>query len=76
MRSRTNQRATLAVVVVCALAWCLLLFGIGLDDLTNRHTEPGLIFAVITLALAIAALLYALYRLAIPSLRRHHGKPS
>jgi membrane protein DedA with SNARE-associated domain len=63
------RRTTLAIALLGTLAWCLLLFGIGLDDLQNGRTEPGIIFAIVALAVLIAGLVYAVWRTAAP-LRR------
>jgi ABC-type transport system involved in cytochrome c biogenesis permease subunit len=63
------RRITVAVALVGTLAWCLLLFGIGLDDLQSGRTEPGIVFAVVVLAVLIAGLVYAVWRAASP-LRR------
>jgi hypothetical protein len=49
--------------LVAVLAWCCLLFGIGLDDLTNDHSEPGVIFSVVVLPIFIAGALYGIARL-------------
>lgn len=57
-----RRRTALALGLVAILAWCLLLFGIGLDDLTNDHTEPGVIFSTVVLAILIAAVAYGLTR--------------
>jgi hypothetical protein len=51
------------LAVVAGLAWSCLLFGIGLDDLANGHTKPGVIFSLVTLSLFIVCLLYAIWRL-------------
>jgi hypothetical protein len=56
-------RATIALALVAGLAWSCLLFGIGLDDLANGHTKPGVIFSIVVLSLSIAALLFAIGRL-------------
>jgi hypothetical protein len=57
------RKATIALALVAGLAWSCLLFGIGLDDLTNGHTKPGVIFSIVVLSLSIAALLFAIGRL-------------
>lgn len=49
--------------LVAVLAWSSLLFGIGLDDLTNARTEPGVIFSVVVLPIFIGAALYGIVRL-------------
>jgi hypothetical protein len=59
-----KRQAMIAVVLVCVLAWCCLLFGIGLDDLTNDHTKPGV----------IGGILYALYRLVTPTVRKRFAR--
>jgi hypothetical protein len=68
------RKATISLVLVAVLAWCCLLFGIGLDDLTDGHTRAGVIFSVVTLSLLIAALIYAGWRLLLPRLVRHLAK--
>ena len=57
------RRATIVLALLAALGWCFLLFGIGLDDLTNGHTKPGVILSIVTLGILIAVLLYAFGRL-------------
>ena len=66
------RRITAALAFAGALAWCCLLFGIGLNDLTNRHTTPGVIFAVVVLPLLIGGLLYGIWRV-LPSSARTAG---
>jgi hypothetical protein len=68
------RKATLGLVLVAALAWSCLLFGIGLDDLTDGHTKPGVIFSVVTLTVLIAALIYVGWRLLRPRLAKHFAK--
>jgi hypothetical protein len=58
-----RRRATFLLAVVAALAWCCLLFGIGLDDLTNGDTKPGVIFAIVLLTILIGGLLAGIVRL-------------
>ena len=55
-------RLTAALALVAALAWSCLLFGIGLDDLTNDHTTPGVIFSLVVLPIVIGGVLYGLGR--------------
>ena len=57
------RRATFALALVAALAWCCLLFGIGLDDLTNGDTKPGVIFSIVALTLLIGGFVYGVWRL-------------
>jgi hypothetical protein len=64
------RRATIGLALIAALAWCGLLFGIGLDDLTNGDTKPGVVFAIVTLCILIVALLYAIWRLLRPLAKR------
>jgi hypothetical protein len=64
------RRATITVVLLAALAWSSLLFGIGLDDLTDGRTRPGVIASIVLLCLVIAGLLFAVWRLARPHLAR------
>ncbi len=56
-------RLTAVLALVAAIVWSCLLFGIGLDDLTNDHTRPGVIFSVVALPLVIVAAAYAVARL-------------
>ena len=35
------------------MAWSCLLLGVGLDDLANRQTHPGVVFSVVVLAILI-----------------------
>lgn len=57
-----KRRATIALALVAGLAWCGLLFGIGLDDLTDGDSKPGVIFSIVVLSLLIGALAYAVWR--------------
>ncbi len=68
------RKATVGLVLVAVLAWSFLLFGIGLDDLTDGHTRPGVIISVVTVSLLIAALVYAISRLLLPRVARHFAK--
>ena len=70
------KRIAAGLALLAALAWCCLLFGIGLDDLTNRQTRPGVIFSVTILVALIAATGYALWRVIRPAVRRYFAKPS
>jgi hypothetical protein len=63
------RRLAIAVALLATLGWCLLLFGVGLDDLLNGRSRPGVIFAIVLLAVLIAVLAYAGWRLA-PRLRQ------
>jgi hypothetical protein len=56
-------RLTAVLALVAAIVWSCLLFGIGLDDLTNDNTRPGVIFSVVVLPLVIVAAVYAVGRL-------------
>lgn len=56
-------RVAAVLGLVALLVWCCLLFGIGLDDLTNNRSEPGVIFSVVVLPIFIAGTLYGLARL-------------
>jgi hypothetical protein len=60
------RRLTGVLALLAVLAWTFLLFGIGLDDLTNDHTRPGVIFSVVVLPILIAVAVYAIVRLARP----------
>jgi hypothetical protein len=64
------RRATIGLVLLVALAWCLLLFGIGLDDLTNGRTKSGVVFSIVVLTVLIGGLIYAIWRLARPHVAR------
>jgi hypothetical protein len=55
-------RITAAVALLALAAWCCLLFGIGLDDLFNRRTEPGVIFSVVVIPLMVGGLLFGARR--------------
>jgi len=59
----TVLRLALALGLLAVLAWSCLLFGVGLDDLTNEHTEPGVIFSVVVLPIIIGAVAYGFWRL-------------
>ena len=65
-----SRRATIALALLAALAWCCLLFGIGLDDLTDGRTKPGVIFSIVVLSAVIAGLLYAICRAVRPHLAK------
>jgi hypothetical protein len=54
--------------------WSLLLFGIGLDDLTDNHTRPGIIFSIVLLVILIPAFLYGIWRALRPIMRRHFSR--
>jgi hypothetical protein len=58
----TMWRLALALALVAAIAWCCLLFGIGLDDIANERTEPGVVFSIVILPLCVIALSYGLSR--------------
>jgi hypothetical protein len=60
------RRLTGVLALLAVLAWTCLLFGIGLDDLTNDHTRPGVIFGVVVLPVLIGLAVYAIVRLARP----------
>ena len=68
------RRLTLVIALIGLLAWCGLLFGIGLDDLTNRHTEPGVIFALVVLPFLIVCAGYALWRVMRPAVERRRSQ--
>jgi len=55
-------RATFALALAAGLAWSCLLLGIGLDDLTDGNTKPGVVFAIVVLSLLIAGLGWAMWR--------------
>ena len=59
----TRRRAIIGLALVATLVWCLLLFGIGLDDLTDRRTHPGVIFSLVVLPLVIGGACYGLWRM-------------
>jgi hypothetical protein len=63
MGSGVPRRATIVLALVTWLAWSCLLFGIGLDDLADGRTKPGVIFSLAILPLFIGGLLYAIWRL-------------
>jgi hypothetical protein len=64
------RRLTLGLALVAGIAWCLLLFGIGLDDLTDGTTEPGVAFELVVLTIVIVGLGYWLWRTLSPPVRR------
>jgi len=68
------RRVTIALALLTALAWCCLLFGIGLDDLTNGRTKPGVIFSIVVLSVVIAGLLYVIWRAVRPHLAKRLAK--
>jgi hypothetical protein len=68
--ARLRGRITVAVGLLAALAWSCLLFGIGLDDLTDGNTKPGVIFSLVLLAFLVAVAAYVLWRLLAPHARR------
>lgn len=68
------RRLTLAIALIGLLAWCSLLFGIGLDDLTDRHTGPGVIFSLAVLPLLIVCVGYALWRVMSPAVERRRSQ--
>jgi hypothetical protein len=61
---------TLALGLLAGIAWCLLLFGIGLDDLTNGRTKPGVIFSTVVLTLLLIVLGALLWQFVARPLRR------
>jgi len=63
-------RITVAVGLLAALAWSCLLFGIGLDDLMDGNSKPGVIFSLVLLAMLLAVAAYVLWRLVAPYARR------
>jgi hypothetical protein len=58
------------IALFAGLVWCLLLFGIGLDDLTDSHTKPGVIFSIVLLVILIPAFFYGIWRALTPIVRR------
>lgn len=69
-------RLALALTLVAVLAWSCLLFGIGLDDLGNSRTEPGVIFSVVVLPVLIAGIGYGLWQVIGPSVRKRFARTS
>ncbi|HZT53040.1 MAG TPA: hypothetical protein VE995_01515 [Gaiellaceae bacterium] len=63
-------RLTIALGLLAALAWSCLLFGIGLDDLTDGDTKPGVIFSVTVLSLLVVSAASALWSLVGPYAKR------
>ena len=61
-RPQEVRRLAAALALIAAIAWCCLLFGVGLDDLTDQHTQPGVIFSIVILPLCIIAATYGLWR--------------
>jgi hypothetical protein len=68
MRLRT--RATIALGLLAGLVWCLLLFGIGLDDLADDRTKAGVVISLVLLVVVIPALVYGIWRVARPVVAR------
>lgn len=66
----------LVLALTAALAWCCLLFGIGLNDLINRDTKPGVIFAIVVLVLLIGSLLYMIGKLVRARIRGYFARLS
>jgi hypothetical protein len=69
------KRLTAALALLAVLGWTCLLFGIGLDDLMDSHTRPGVIFSVVVLPILIAAAVYALVRVLRPYAARRFARP-
>jgi hypothetical protein len=69
-------RLALALTLVAALAWSCLLFGIGLDDLGNSRTAPGVIFSVLVLPVLIAGIGCGLWRVIGPTVRKRLARIS
>ena len=59
-------RLTAALALLAALGWSSLLFGIGLDDLTNDRTTPGVVFSLVLLPIVIGVAALAIGRLLRP----------
>jgi hypothetical protein len=64
--ARLRRRLTFVVGLLAALAWSCLLFGIGLDDLTDGNTKPGVIFSLVVLGLLVVVSCRVLWRLVGP----------
>ncbi len=71
-----RDRIVLVLALTVSLAWCCLLFGIGLNDLTNRETKPGVIFSTVVLVLLIGSLVYWIWRIVRARIRSYLAKPS
>jgi hypothetical protein len=56
--------------LLAGLVWCLLLFGIGLDDLLDKRMTPGVILSVVLLVVLVPAFVYGIWRASRPVLRR------
>jgi hypothetical protein len=63
---RLRTRATVALGLLAALVWCLLLFGIGLDDLADDRTKAGVLISLVLLVVVIPALVYGIWRVVRP----------
>jgi hypothetical protein len=68
------RRLTMALAAVAALAWCCLLFGIGLDDLADGDTKPGVVFSIVVVSLGIGGLLYLGWRMFGPARDRRASR--
>jgi hypothetical protein len=67
-------RTTVGLGLLGIAAWCGLLFGIGLDDLTNHRTTPGVVFSLVVLPIIILALLYGVLRVVRPRLTQRSNR--
>lgn len=69
-------RLTVVAGLLTALVWSCLLFGIGLDDLTDGDTRPGVIFSVVVLSLLVVVAAGIVWRLAAPYAKRSSATDS
>jgi membrane protein DedA with SNARE-associated domain len=67
-------KAAITLTALAALAWSGLLFGIGLDDLSDGDTRLGVIFSIALLLLVIAGLAYAIWRVGRHQLAKRLAK--
>ena len=68
------QRLFLALGLLVVLAWVCLLFGVGLDDLADGRTAPGVIFSMVMIPVILLALLYAIWRALRPTIQKRPAK--
>jgi hypothetical protein len=71
---RLRTRATVALGLLAGLVWCLLLFGIGLDDLADDRTKAGVVISLGLLVLLIPALAFGIWRVVRPVVFRRFAR--
>jgi Na+/H+ antiporter NhaC len=71
---RLRTRATVALGLLAGLVWCLLLFGIGLDDLADDRTKAGVVISVGLLVVLIPALVFGIWWVVRPVVFRRFAR--